>query len=140
MNWGTKLTIALISFMSFIVFMGLRMVLSNEDALIDKDYYERGLNYDQEYNESKQALNDSILPEVIIKEAGLNISLPVTVKYKLTCQKLSDAKKDRIYTDHTESRNIYINAGELEKGTWLFTIEYHTRQKSYLVKRQIVLP
>ena len=140
MNWGTKLTIALISFMAFIVSMGARMVLSNEDALIDKDYYERGLKYDKEYNENKQALQDSIIPEVNIKQSALSISFPVPVKYKLICKKLSDANKDRVYTANTESRNIQVDAGELEKGTWLLTIEYHVQQKAYLVKRQIALP
>jgi len=140
MSWGTKLIIALISFMGFIVFLGIRMVFSNEDALIDKDYYEQGINYDTEYNEKQQALQDSIVPQVTIKESGLNIAFPVPVKYKIICKKLSDANKDRSYNSNTESRNIQLNAGELEKGAWLLAIEYRVQQKKYFVKRQIVLP
>ena len=116
------------------------MVFSNEDALIEKDYYERGIHYDTEYNEKQQALQDSVVPQVIIKDSGLNISFPVPVKYKLICKKLSDANKDQAYSCNTERRNIQLNAGELEKGTWLLAIEYRVQQKTYLVKRQIVLP
>jgi len=47
MNWGTKIVIALASFMALIVSFGVYMVSSDTDSLVAEDYYERGLNYDQ---------------------------------------------------------------------------------------------
>ena len=62
MNWGTKLVIGMLSFMSFIVVLGVLMIGSTPDPLVDEDYYEKGLNYDQEMKLKKnQEARDSIL-------------------------------------------------------------------------------
>lgn len=47
MNWGTKIVIALASFMVLIVSFGVYMVNTDTDSLVHEDYYERGLNYDR---------------------------------------------------------------------------------------------
>jgi len=60
MNWGTKLVIGMLSFMSFIVVLAVLMFNSNADPLVDEDYYEKGLNYDREMKRMEKAKKDSI--------------------------------------------------------------------------------
>lgn len=47
MNWGTKLIIGMALFMAFIIGLAVFMLNSNADPLVDKDYYEKGLKYDE---------------------------------------------------------------------------------------------
>ncbi|WP_256004617.1 MULTISPECIES: FixH family protein [Pedobacter] len=59
MNWGSKIIIGMALFMSFIILLGIMMVRSTPDPLVDEDYYEKGLNYDQELRVKQHRL-DSI--------------------------------------------------------------------------------
>lgn len=60
MNWGTKIIIGMVSFMAFIIVLGILMIRSNPDPLVDEDYYEKGLNYDQEIKRMEKVKQDSI--------------------------------------------------------------------------------
>lgn len=60
MNWGTKLVIGMLTFMSFIVVLGILMFRSTPDPLVDEDYYEKGLNYDLEMKRMEKLKADSI--------------------------------------------------------------------------------
>ncbi|RZM29342.1 MAG: hypothetical protein EOO88_05320 [Pedobacter sp.] len=60
MNWGTKIIIGMAVFMAFILVLGIFMIRSNPDPLVDEDYYEKGLNYDQELKRMEEIKKDSI--------------------------------------------------------------------------------
>ncbi len=68
MNWGTKLVIAMALFMTFIIALSTKMILSDKDDLVDKDYYEKGLNYDLDYQRKQNMENDKAEPKI---ELGL---------------------------------------------------------------------
>ena len=142
MNWGTKLVIGMALFMGFIIFLATRMVISgNDDALIDKNYYEKGLAYNGDYNKKKQAMQDSIIPEIDITPLGLALSFPVPVSYKLSLKRLDNDSMDLIFEGHTdEERCIEIPAEQLAKGTWFLSIEYAKDVQHYLFEKQIVMP
>ena len=53
-NWGTKLVIAIIIFMSFI-FVLVYKSYNNEVLLVEKDYYPKGLKYQDRLNEIENA-------------------------------------------------------------------------------------
>lgn len=141
MNWGKKLILALIAFMSFIAFLSARMILSNNDDLITKDYYEDGINYDKEYNARKAALKDSIVPDFVLNEQALMISFPCVVSYDLKMKCLANASNDKNYQGITTStRTILIQKDELEKGEWQLQIDYSVKGKKYFIKKAIVIP
>lgn len=60
MNWGTKLIMGMLSFMSFIIVLAVLMFNSKPDPLVDEDYYEKGLNYDKEIKRLEKSQRDSI--------------------------------------------------------------------------------
>jgi hypothetical protein len=60
MNWGTKLIIGMLSFMSFIIVLAVLMITSKPDPLVDEDYYEKGLNYDSEVQRMERMKKDSL--------------------------------------------------------------------------------
>ena len=58
MNWGTKLVIGMGLFMAFIITLVVFMMRSGSDDLVDKDYYQKGIEYDKEYTRKNQVQQD----------------------------------------------------------------------------------
>ena len=56
MNWGKGLVIGLGLFMSFIVFLVVMMLNTPEDSF-DKNYYEKGLAYDLDYQKKSRPIS-----------------------------------------------------------------------------------
>ena len=46
--------------MAFIIVLATLMIRSNPDPLVDEDYYEKGLNYDQEIKRMEKVKQDSV--------------------------------------------------------------------------------
>lgn len=139
MNWGQKLVLAMALFMTFIVALGVAMFMNEgNDELIEKDYYQQGLNYDTNYREEQNARIDSVIPELKISPEGLWISFKEPAQYQLSCKRLSDASMDKLYQG--ESAAIKIGANELSSGPWLIELHYQIKGKSYLLKREIHMP
>ncbi|MGI4729762.1 MAG: FixH family protein, partial [Janthinobacterium lividum] len=84
MNWGTKLVIGMAVFMAFIIGLGLMMVTSKSDDLVDANYYENGLKYDRDYNRKEQVLKDHAQPEININPESLILKFtqPATGKLR----------------------------------------------------------
>jgi hypothetical protein len=141
MNWGTKLVIALALFMAFILTLSVKMIFSNDDALIEKDYYEQGLNYNKKYNARQQAVADSVVPSVDVNENGLTISFTHPAECKLNFKRLSDAKMDTNFARRTDQDfNIHILEGDLKRGSWLLILNYRIDEKTYLHESEIIMP
>ena len=141
MNWGTKLVIALALFMAFIITLGVKMIFSNDDALIEKDYYEQGLNYDKKYEAKKLALADSVVPSIDVNEYGLTISFAQPADCMLNFKRLSDAKMDTTFERRTdEDFSIQVLDGELESGPWRLALNYTIDEKTYLYESEIIMP
>lgn len=128
--------------MAFIVTLGTMMILRNgEDSLVEQNYYEKGQNYNIEFQKRQQAQDDSVVPEVTTVDAGLTITFPVSVKYYLICRRPSDATMDKKLTGSTASDGIIaIPPGTLQAGPWSLRIEYSVQDKQYLFEDEIVIP
>ncbi|WP_423148145.1 FixH family protein [Rubrolithibacter danxiaensis] len=141
MNWGTKLLLAMGLFITFIVGMGTKMILSKGDDLVENDYYEKGLDYDKSYNRELNAVRDSVIPAFYVDEYALSISFRYPAKYKLICKRPSNAKLDKIYQGTTdEDRCVIIPRKNFRKGPWLFRLEFTVNEKEYLVEKEIIMP
>lgn len=141
MNWGTKLIIAMGLFMAFIITLSVKMILSNDDALIEKNYYEKGLKYDETYNARQNAITDSVVPEISVDDFGLNVNFNNPAKCILAFKRLSDAKMDTTLECQTdEDFSIQVPEGDLESGPWMLSIKYIIDKKTYLLEREILMP
>lgn len=136
MNWGKGLVIGLASFMIFITVLVVQMFRSAEDSF-DKDYYEKGLAYDIDYNQQQQVITDKAQPviqqtedEVIIRFAGVDSG---TVNFKRS----SDRAKDRLFAFN--QKNIRLPRTELENGEWRLVIKWTVDQKKYLYQTNLFL-
>ena len=139
MNWGTKLMIGMGLFMAFIIAMSVKMfMIAGADDLVEKNYYEKGLAYDEDYNLQKEAMIDSVIPVFRVDKNGLNILFTSAAQYKLICKRPSNSKLDRVFTGEAdENYELFLPRNEFEPGPWRFHLEFTVNGKPYLVEREI---
>ena len=73
MNWGSKIILGLGSFMLFIVVTVIYMVSKDSDTLIDENYYETSLSYDEVYNSKQNLIRDNAKPILKLESDSLII-------------------------------------------------------------------
>ncbi|HEY0054847.1 MAG TPA: FixH family protein [Pedobacter sp.] len=141
MSWGTKLMIGMAACMSYIIYLVIRIFLSSNDDLLDKNYYEKGQTYNTEYNAKQRAVDSHLLPEVDVNQSGLTISFQHPAHYKLVCKRASDSKLDKVFEGDTDSNcTVSIPKTQLQKGPWNLHLEYKIAEVSYLVEKEIMMP
>ncbi len=64
MNWGTKLIIGTALLMSFIITLAVLMIRNDSDDFIDANYYEKGIEYDKDYERKNQLIEDKAEPKI----------------------------------------------------------------------------
>jgi len=142
MNWGIKIIIGLALFMTFIIAMATKMFInSGDDDLVEKDYYEKGLSYDRQYDLQKIAHADSVIPHFNVEQSGLAITFTSSASYKLLCRRASDSALDRLIKGTTgNDKLLFISRNELRSGPWKLHLEFSQGGKNYLVEREVMIP
>ncbi|PWS28774.1 hypothetical protein DHW03_02740 [Pedobacter yonginense] len=142
MNWGTKILLGMLTFMLFIVCMVVYMFhLHGRDALIEENYYEKGINYNAEYDAKQNVLNDHAQPIVTVTKNQIIIQLKEEASYNLVLMRPSNSMDDvKIKGNTTGSANlILVNKTKLAKGMWFLNLQWRAGKKDYLFKNNITL-
>ena len=141
MNWGTKLIIGMLSFMTFIVVLGVLMIRSDSDALVETNYYEKGLNYDEEYAAKTQVGKDQAQPDVNITEATISIVFKTSAKGKVKLTRNDSKSSDTTVQFITKTGNLNLNISKLAKGRWhMITSWENPEGTKYLKDEEVYLP
>jgi len=140
MNWGTKLILGMASFMLFIVALVLIMFNSKKDALVDTDYYEKGINYNKVYNRKEQTKTDHATPEISANKDMIIIRFSAPAKGRAALMRTSDKALDQSLPFESNMNNqVIIPAGQLKQGSWRLILEWESDDKSYLYEQEIIL-
>ncbi len=142
MNWGTKIVLGMIAFMLFIIGMVIYMFkVHDNDALVENDYYEKGINYDQEYTAKKNTFDENATPDVKITEHQLVIALKEAADYKVLLLRPSSAKMDvRLQGRTLGAENLIImDTDSLAQGLWSLNVSWKVNGKDYSYKKNITL-
>lgn len=137
MNWGKGIIIVLVVFIGFISVLAFLMMRSNEDNF-DKDYYEKGLAYNEEYNQRQQVINDHAQPNLIIDNHELIIQLKSADRGIVTFKRPSNGNLDQQI--HFIGKRILIPLKGFEKGEWLLVIKWKNKAKDYWFEKEVFLP
>ena len=141
MNWGTKLIIGMAVFMAFIVGMGTKMILSDTDSLVEKDYYEKGLSYSNEYDRQVNAAKDGVIPSIEADSDGLSVAFIAPAEFEIECKNTSDSKLDRVFKGSTDEDNtVTFGRDELPEGRWRVKINFASNSKEYQFAQEVVIP
>lgn len=142
MNWGTKIVLGMVAFMLFIIGMVTYMFMVHDnDALVEENYYEKGLNYDQEYNAKQNMLNDEAEPVIKINANQLIIELKDSASYKLKLMRPAKAADDVISKGNTIglTNKIVIDRENMHTGLWFLELKWISNGKEYQFNKNITL-
>lgn len=139
-NWGTKLVIGMACFMSFIIILAIKMFNSAPDALVDNDYYEKGLNYDTEYHLKEQVKTDHAQPEIQVGKEGMILTFITAAEGKVNMVRTSDKRMDKVIQIKTdEQHRAGIPLTGIAKGRWKLIINWNSDGKSYLDEQEVTV-
>lgn len=142
MNWGKRIVLGMVAFMLFIIAMVAYMFkVHGNDALVENDYYEKGLHYDSDYNAMNNVFADKAEPKIEISTNQLIIQLKDSVTYDLKFKCASKASVDIKATGNTigQANLIILDKAKLPKGLWFLELRWTYNQKTYLFKKDLVL-
>lgn len=133
----------MIVFMLFIIGMVVYMFkIQDRDSLVEEDYYEKGINYDHEYEAKRNTLIDKAEPEISVRASELLIKLKDGDTYQLKLLRPTSAKQDIFKEGELVGGNhtIIIDITKLEKGLWSLKLAWQNQQgKHYLYTKDITL-
>ena len=141
-NWGTKITIAIILFMSFII--GLVIATThNGIILVEKDYYPKGLVYQNKIDMVKNAY--PFREEMILKQKDNSIKLLIpnvspdsgnVVFYRPNQEKVLDY----IYPfEPLTSIDLTFPRDKFKQGIYVFKISWWKNSKGYYIEKKIFI-
>lgn len=140
MNWGLKIVIGLATFIVFIVSMGIYMVSKDTDSLVDNDYYEKSLSYDEVYIKKQNLVNDHAKPVVKVKTDTLLITFKQgNNKGKLNFKRPSNGKLDKSVLFETKTDTYLLPIDDFLSGSWSLEIDWVGDGKAYISNHPVFL-
>lgn len=145
-NWGTGIIIAIIAFMSFILFFVVKMSSNKKYSydLVSDNYYQKELLYQQEIDATQNAAK--LKENITLKRTteGLLIYFPKDlssdeIKGKVFLYRPSNKQLD--FEIPISSSNTYLLVPEerLLDGRWNIIIKWKIKDKDYLFKEELNL-
>ena len=142
MNWGTKIVLGMGAFMLFIIAMVTYMFsVHDNDSLVEEDYYEKGLNYNQEYQAKENVLNEGAEPVIKINEHQIIIQLKDSASYELKIIRPAKATDDVSSKGNTIGANnlILVDRANMPAGLWILELKWTSHNKVYQFNKNITL-
>lgn len=131
----------MICFMSMIVVFGILMIRSKSDALVDNDYYEKGIDYNTEYNKKLNVKQDHAEPVIEVKKDSLILTFKQPAEGKLKFLRISNKSMDREMTIKTDSFNqAKFPIFHRPSGLWKLQMDWKSMEKNYLYEKEVILP
>lgn len=135
-NWGTKLTIAIIMFMSLIIGFGIAS-FQNDINLVEKDYYPKGQVYQTRLNSINNAISQRENFEISQNESEVYLTLP-SIKAdtaSIYFFRPSNTTLDRVF-DISKGDTIYsFNKNAFSHGKYILKVYWEVNKTSYYFER-----
>lgn len=142
-NWGTSIVIALISFMTFILYLVITMTTNKEfnHDLVIEDYYKQELLFQDQMarEENSQTLVRDIevekIPEGMFIDFPPNLD-PALIQGKIMLYRPSNKEQDFNIPIQLKDLQMIIPAGLLEAGRWNIIIDWSYEEEKYYYKKE----
>lgn len=127
--------------MSFIIVLAVLMINSKNDALVDTDYYEKGLEYDKEYSLKEQVKTDKAAPLISLTDDHIQLAFKDQAEGHVQLIRTADKRMDKKLSMKTDSlKLVRIPLNNIEKGHWRLIISWMANDKAYLNEQEITVP
>ncbi|AUC86226.1 cytochrome C oxidase Cbb3 [Polaribacter sp. ALD11] len=143
-NWGTGIVIAIVAFMSFILYLVITMSTdkSYRFDLVTEKYYQKELGFQDEINAETNA--SELKEKVTIQrtEKGLKVVFPTTfspkeIKGKVFLYRPSNKQLDFEIPISISNTYLLVPEKRLLDGRWNINIAFKYNNKEYLIKKEI---
>jgi hypothetical protein len=139
MNWGKGIITGMIIFMIFILGMCFYMFRMPADEY-DHQYYEKGLNFDKDFNKERQVVKDHAQPMIQIRDRDCLITFIRPAKGNVRFIRPSSEVMDKIFPLNTGvSNKTVIAVQNLVAGRWQMILEWTSDNKTYLYQQEIYI-
>jgi len=143
-NWGTKLFIAIVLFMSLIIGFVI-FSMRQTYYLVEKDYYPKGLEYQQKIDKETNAKTSGLSIDVQNMGNVLVITFPVEFKTNIPQGKIilyrpSDGTLDIAYPIQLDSSlQMKIATSNLTKGKYIMKFDYSIGETGYFHEESLFI-
>jgi len=140
MNWGTKIFITLAVFMIAMVAAGVYMVSKDSDSLVEMDYYEQGINFDEVYLRRQNLQTQQAQPEVKISGDTLQIRFKHYGNAgELLLRRASDQSQDLKIPFSVSGDFYWTDIQILNAGSWDLQLIWQSGEHAFQYERKIFL-
>lgn len=136
-NWGTKILIAIILFMSFI-FVLVYQTTKHEIFLVEKDYYPKGLKYQDRLDDIENARQFAGLTKVYPETENIIVSFPEIHPDSGTIYffRPSNTNLDEIYNLEPDDKYMMsFSKKSFQKGKYILKISWRENGKGYYMEK-----
>jgi hypothetical protein len=143
-NWGTGIVIAMIAFMSFILFFVVKMFTDDQYQydLVVEEYYKQEIGFQDELDAEKNAIE--LAENVVIEqtETGVMIDFPKNeatsiIDGVVTFYRPSNKNLDFTKPVILEDQKMFIPKSEIAAGRWNVSVRWDQNGKTYLTRKNI---
>ncbi|WP_107037690.1 FixH family protein [Brumimicrobium mesophilum] len=134
MNWGKAIAIALIAFMSYIIYMVVILVSQDTD-LVSPEYYKDEVTFEKEITAQQNAVDNRSNLNIDITPEGLYLVLetPDVINALNVQLYRSNAKNDDIVVQ-SQGKNLFIENSKLKKGRYYLTTDWEIQNRNYQLR------
>ncbi|MCL7753822.1 FixH family protein [Polaribacter sp. Z022] len=145
-NWGTGIVVAIIGFISFIMYFVITMSTDNNYShdLVTEQYYQKELEYQQQIDATKNAAK--LEENISLKKTkeGLQVYFPSDfdkneIKGKIFLYRPSNKQLDFEMPISISNTYLLVPEKRLLDGRWNITISWNYKSKDYLFKKELNL-
>ena len=143
MNWGKSITIVIILFMSFILFMVFKLASTKVD-LVSEDYYAQELVYEDEIQARSNALNmgDEVLlvqEKDIIRITFPEAAIPSDSIGYIHFYRPDNAQFDHQFTPAANEIAYTIPREKVVPGRYKVKVKWVSNGEAYVTEKQIFI-
>ncbi len=145
-NWGWSITLAIVSFMGFILFFVIRVQTDStyDNELVAEDYYKQEIEFQESIDKKQNAANLTEKLKISTNPEGIIIEFPKDldvskIKGKMSLYRPSNQKLDFEKTISLSTSHLLIPKSDLVSGRWDISIDWTYENKSYLNQQTIYI-
>ncbi|MBN1446355.1 MAG: FixH family protein [Bacteroidetes bacterium] len=144
--WALGISIVIVVFL--VASIALTVIISQEDIhLVQEDYYEKDLKYQQEIDSRKRAEALEQKPEIILDRTAQSCSIrfPERERYdaiggEVTFFRISDAAHDRVIPLRLgEDGKQYISVSGMASGQWVLKLKWNEGGREFSMEQRLYL-
>ena len=126
-------------FMIFILSMCIYMFTMPADEY-DHQYYEKGLNFDKDFDKEQQVYKDHAQPEINISGKQVSVAFIEPATGTIRFIRPSSEMLDQTFELNTHTgRETAMSVSSLVAGKWQMVLEWKSSNKSYLFQKVVYI-